>query len=211
MDYDALWDAFETLLSDSALNEPSNIYGRAEALDSLKFIEDDARNRPGSPEVDARITSVIQLQTHLESINKLLFDEVWESLRAHTLPPSSLRGLLNRFTHYSPGECGYSHFDYEALDVLISGTFFSDKVPDPRKALNADMLPWEASPGSVILDLVDHLPCQNDDVFYDLGSGLGSITLLVNLLTRIQTVGVEREPVYCDYALNLAEALSLDR
>lgn len=211
MDVDALWDAFKALQIDPALNVKSNIHNRAEALDTLTFIEEVASDNPDSAEVGALSDAVCQLRNHLESINTLVFMETRERLKAPNTTPLSLRALLNAYTNYSPGACGYSHFDYEALDVLISGTLFSANAPAPQMALNPDMVQWEASPGSVILDLVDHVPFQPDDVFIDIGSGLGNVTLLVNLLSGIKTVGIEREPVYCNYAHNLAVALALDQ
>nr|WP_230688022.1 class I SAM-dependent methyltransferase [Hymenobacter ruricola] len=49
------------------------------------------------------------------------------------------------------------------------------------------------------------------DTFYDLGSGLGQVPLLVRLLSGATTAGVEIEPAYCRYAQACADALRLTR
>ena len=47
------------------------------------------------------------------------------------------------------------------------------------------------------------------DRFYDLGSGLGRVPMLVSLLTGTRAVGVEYEPTYVHYARRAARKLGL--
>jgi len=42
-----------------------------------------------------------------------------------------------------------------------------------------------------------------------LGSGLGQVAIVVNLLTGAKTIGVEFEPAFCDYAKDCADAFNL--
>jgi SAM-dependent methyltransferase len=49
------------------------------------------------------------------------------------------------------------------------------------------------------------------DVFFDLGSGLGQVPLLVNLLAGVDAKGIEFEPAYCEHAKRYAEELKLPR
>jgi len=211
MDFEPIWDAFRALQLDPALNVKSNLHIRAEALDTLTFINEVIRHNPKSPELVALSDPVRHMRDHLESINTLVFKEMRDKLKSHNTTKSSLRALFNNYTNYKPGECGHIHIDYEAFDVLISGTFFPENKPIPQMKLNPEMVHWEASPGSVLLDLLDHVNLQPDDVFFDMGSGLGNVAFLVNLLSGIKTVGIEREPVYCNYAQQLAKELSLDQ
>jgi predicted RNA methylase len=71
------------------------------------------------------------------------------------------------------------------------------------------MVHWEATPGSVILDLIDHVNLDDHDVFIDLGSGLGNIAMLVNLLTGLRSIGIERDPVFYKYAEDMRHSLAL--
>jgi len=81
--------------------------------------------------------------------------------------------------------------------------------PQARQALTADMVHYEPTPARVMLDLVDHCAFAPDDVFYDLGSGLGYVALTIHLLTGIKAKGVEFEPLFCAYAQNCARQLGL--
>jgi SAM-dependent methyltransferase len=61
----------------------------------------------------------------------------------------------------------------------------------------------------MIFELVEKAHLTGEDVFYDLGSGLGQVSLLVNLLSGVTAKGVEFEPAYCDYARARAADLHL--
>jgi hypothetical protein len=59
--------------------------------------------------------------------------------------------------------------------------------------------------------MVDKTDFRPDDVFYDVGSGLGQVAILVHLLSGVRTRGLEVEPAYCHYATRCARALNLSR
>ena len=48
-----------------------------------------------------------------------------------------------------------------------------------------------------------------NDVFFDLGSGLGQVAILIHLLTGVVAKGIEFEPAFCHYAQHCAAALHL--
>jgi SAM-dependent methyltransferase len=66
------------------------------------------------------------------------------------------------------------------------------------------MVHLEVTPARAILDMIDHVPFRPDDVFYDIGSGLGHVALLVAWLTGITVKGIEIDPGYCQKARQLA-------
>ncbi len=47
------------------------------------------------------------------------------------------------------------------------------------------------------------------DVFFDIGSGLGQVVILVNLISGAVARGIEYEPAYCEYAKIGASQLNL--
>lgn len=210
MDFITLQETFDELLHNPLLRVETNLELRADALDTLSYIQDVITHNPQVAVLSNLSAKVSRLSMELEVINLRIFDETRELIKSPNSSPASLRAFLNRYTKYQPCEDGHIHIDYEALDVLISGTLFPDVVPTPFMDLFPEMVHWEASPGSVILDMVDHVPFQSEDIFFDIGSGLGNIAVLVNVLTGLRTVGIEREPVYCEYAWNLATSLKLD-
>lgn len=67
----------------------------------------------------------------------------------------------------------------------------------------------EETPARVLLDLIDHTPLTATDVFYDLGSGLGQVVMVVHLLTGVKAKGVEMEPTFCAFAQEQARDLGL--
>jgi SAM-dependent methyltransferase len=71
------------------------------------------------------------------------------------------------------------------------------------------MVGYHPTPIRILLDVYRQADFQRDDVFYDIGAGLGHVALLVHLLTGIQTRGVEIEPAYYHYACRLVDELRL--
>jgi predicted RNA methylase len=61
----------------------------------------------------------------------------------------------------------------------------------------------------VVLEAVDKLNLKPDDVFYDLGSGLGRVVILANLLSGAQARGIEINPVLDEHAREFANRLAL--
>jgi predicted RNA methylase len=57
--------------------------------------------------------------------------------------------------------------------------------------------------------MIDSLQFTSGDTFFDIGSGLGLVVMLVNLLTGARCVGIEYDPAYCGYAQSCAQALNL--
>lgn len=59
--------------------------------------------------------------------------------------------------------------------------------------------------------MIEQVCIGADDLFYDLGSGLGQVPILVHLLTGASCRGIEFEPAYCAYARRVATRLKLPR
>lgn len=98
---------------------------------------------------------------------------------------------------------------YDALDMLVNGMLDMGRVPAAAQPLDADMVYYQPTPARVTLTLVDALAPTADDHLYDLGSGLGHVPILVNLLVGIRTTGVERDPAFSRYATDCATRLGL--
>jgi hypothetical protein len=100
-------------------------------------------------------------------------------------------------------------FDWR--DELVSGIFqFSEPGELDRYGL-PEMVPFQPTPVRHILDLIDASLLSEDDVFVDLGSGLGHVPLLVSMLTGVRSVGVEVQTAYVDSAQECARSLHLNR
>lgn len=94
---------------------------------------------------------------------------------------------------------------YAPLDVLLAGVLDAGELPDelPREA---EMVSYQPAPGRVILSLLQHV--RPDDVFYDLGSGLGRVVISVALFGGARAKGVENQAAFCAYAARAAEAVN---
>jgi SAM-dependent methyltransferase len=87
---------------------------------------------------------------------------------------------------------------------------FSDQpLPAETKALMPGMVSFHKTPVRVVFELIRLAEMGSEDVFFDIGSGLGQVVLLVNLITGARCMGIEYEPAYCAYASAIASRLRL--
>ena len=82
-------------------------------------------------------------------------------------------------------------------------------MPEPAKELEPEMVFFQKTPARVIFELVELSHFTKDDVFFDIGAGLGQVALLVNLLAGVAVKGIEFEPAFCDFARGCAAGLNL--
>lgn len=198
------------LLSDNTLTAEANLQRRAEALDFLAFLQDVLR-------MERRRTTAMQtlqqqatvLQKQLEAVNTRLFQQVRTAIQSGALTERALRRYLDQFTDYRAQSRDRIYMSYDGLDVLVDGLFHLKSAPAATLAPAVEMVHCEETPARVLLDLIDHTSIAPTDVFYDLGSGLGQVVMLVHLLTGVKAKGVEVEPAFCAFAQRQAQALGL--
>src|SRR5579863_8298118 len=100
--------------------------------------------------------------------------------------------------------------EYDNLDGFVNRLLGGGAgMPVPTVELTAEMVEFYKTPVRVVLELSERVSFGADDVFFDLGSGLGQVALLVNLLTGVVTRGVEIEPAYCNYSRGCVKRLGL--
>lgn len=196
--------------SDHTLPVETNLHRRAEALDFLAFLGDVLRmKRDYTPAMQMLQREAGQLQTELEAVNRQIFQQARTAIQAGTLTGQVLRHYLNGFTAYSAENSECVYMSYDGLDVLVDGLFALKEAPAPTLTPAIEMVHCEETPARLLLDLIDHTTFRPTDVFYDLGSGLGQVVLLVHLLTGVRAKGVEIEPAFCDFARQQAQRLGL--
>ena len=209
MDNDKIRTDLLALLENQTLFDETKLYERNEAIEFIKYVGD-VLNMPGyAGELDPLYQRALILREKLTTANETLYRQMRQTLQSGNFTPESLRATFNRFTDYTPGEKNGDGYEYDSLDTLLENVIFSATIPDESRERAPGMIRYEATPARVILELIDSLHFTPDDIFFDLGSGLGLVLMLVNLLTGVGCVGVEYDPVYCDYARSCAEALNL--
>jgi Histone methylation protein DOT1 len=200
----------DNFLYDQNLMVETNLHRRAKALDFLTFLGDVLRRERDNTAVVQKLQSkASQLQIQLETRNQQIFQQVRTAIQAGTLTGQPLRHYLNGFTDYKVESRDGVYISYDGLDVLVDGLFALKNAPAPTLTPAIDMVHCEETPARVLLDLIDHTTFTPTDVFYDLGSGLGQVVLLVHLLTGVRAKGVEIEPAFCAFARQQAQELGL--
>jgi SAM-dependent methyltransferase len=98
---------------------------------------------------------------------------------------------------------------YDSLDALVSGFLLTEVALEEIRQQEPEMVFYQPTPARIILEMAEKSDLQQDDVFYDIGSGLGQVSILMHLLTGVRAKGVEVESAYCDYARRCARRLNL--
>ncbi|MBC8503516.1 MAG: hypothetical protein ISR58_21510 [Anaerolineales bacterium] len=198
----------DALQNNQALFDESQFNARKEALNFIALIEELYTSGDPNAELTKLYEGAQQLGDRILAFNDALF----QGLRNEILvgvKGEHLRDLVTPFTNYSPENQGQPHYGYENLDSLIEGVLIPLPHPEPKAEREYGMVRYEPTPVSVILELNDQVQFSRQDVFYDLGSGLGKVIMLVHLLTGVPCIGVEFEPAFYRYAVQRAASLGL--
>ena len=100
---------------------------------------------------------------------------------------------------------------FDNRDELVSGVLQLREPSEPDLQRSAEMVPYQPTPVRHILHLITATALAEDDVFVDLGSGLGHVPLLVSMVTGAQSLGIEVQAAYVASARKCAQSLHLSR
>jgi Histone methylation protein DOT1 len=152
-----------------------------------------------------------RLWQRLESVNAQLFRRLREQLITAPDTRATLYHLRETYVGHGEHKLTWEDLDADYLDIFINGVLGITSPPEETKPLESGMIAYHPTPTRVIFALIAHAHLSAHDVFYDLGSGLGRVALLVGLLTNAQARGIEFEPAYYTYAQERARGLNLSR
>jgi hypothetical protein len=201
----------EALSSQAALYVEANFNERAEALE---FIEADLIDRidgllprygRSQALTDLKL-SAERLKTRLEALDEILFSKLRHKIASGRYTNIELRQMIGA---YAVSDEKQAFAGYDNLDTLVNGLLLSEAAPEDPGQREPEMFFYQPTPARVILELVDRANFGPADVFYDIGSGLGQVAIMSNLLCGVQARGVEIEQAYCGYAKNCANGLKL--
>ena len=91
-----------------------------------------------------------------------------------------------------------------AVEARLGLQAVSSRPPGP------DLIGHHASGVAAILTALSHAPVTAEDVFVDVGSGLGKVVLLARLLTGATVRGIELQPELAETTRRSATRLGLD-
>jgi len=151
-----------------------------------------------------------KIKTELENVDNNLFQKLRAAIRAGKHIAKPFKTLVSEYVAFNLGDNEHQEeAGYDNLDMFTNGLFPRQAIPEQSKELEPDMVFYQKTPARIVFELVEKMQFTKDDVFFDLGSGLGQVAILVNLLTGIPTKGVEFEPAFCNCARDSAADLNL--
>jgi hypothetical protein len=207
----------EAIERSSALSEEINFGSRVEAIDYIEFniidrIEGLLQTMNQPEELTRLQQHAERVKNQLEEIDDNLFQRLRADIRGGVYPGAALKGLIDKYVGCDArGGRQQDEIGYDNLDVFINGLLLIQTGPVETKDREPEMVYYQQTPARIILELVEKACLTRKDVFYDLGSGLGQVPILVNLLSGATAKGLDFEPAYCSYARRCAAELNLSR
>ncbi len=190
-----------------------NFRERIEALDFLEFAIDWMEGllfRDGESEALTSLQCYAEsVRTALEGIDEALFRRLRQEIASGICTGGQWGQRFVGYAGPSASEVSAEEEGYDALDALVNGILLDEPAPVSPNQREPEMIFYQPTPARIVLELVERIDFQPDDLFYDIGSGLGQVAILVYLLTRIRARGVEIEPAYAEYARRCAGRLNL--
>jgi len=205
----------EAIEKNLALYDEKNFTERVEAIDFIEFHLVDRIN--GLLQSVGRSEGLEHMKKHaeelkdqLEKIDGKLFQRLRIDIRLGECRVEVFRDMIEKYMGDSlRAGREQTTIGYDNLDMFLDGLFRMEIIPEETREREPEMVFYQKTPARIIFQLVDQANFSKDDVFYDLGSGLGQVGILVNLLSGVRTKGIEFEPAYCNYATAAAAKLDL--
>jgi hypothetical protein len=213
--HDEILSVIENIQNDRNLYQEKKVKARLEAIDYLDFHVIDrlntimeSRDAPDQMNILKKYTQ--KVKGHLEEINNKVFlffrKKIQEGYRG--------KALMDLIDKYSDNNISrFIHQDitgYDNLDIFFNGILTDQFLPEETKERESGMVYYQKTPARIILALIEKSAFKPQDIFFDLGSGLGQVTILVNLLSSVISKGVELEPAFYSYAKTSADTLQLN-
>jgi len=205
----------EKIDKNSSLYEEKNFEKRMEAIEFIEFqvIDqmDELSQKTMQPGKLAQLKLLAEnVKIALENINDKLFQKLRTGIQTKEITGERFENLVHEYVDFDLKDTEHGEeIGYENLDILINGLTPFQNLPQQTRDLEPEMVYYQKTPARIVFELIKHYPFSKDDVFFDLGSGLGHVAILVNLITGICVRGIEIEPAFCDYARNWASYLKL--
>jgi len=200
---------------DASLRKETNFDQRMEVIDFIGFQVIDQigallRHTDHPESLTLLKARAERLRCELEEIDCALFHKLRTTIRTKALTATEFRDLIREYIDLSSDDPhDQAEPGYDNLDIFINGLSLFQAMPEQTKILESDMVGYQKTPARIVFELVERFHFKQEDVFFDLGSGLGQVAILVNLLTGVAVKGIELEPAFCDYAGDCAADLNL--
>jgi hypothetical protein len=208
-------EELRVIKENTPLYETENYSIRRDAIDVLDFhIIDriDGLTAQGitTPNLSTIKAEAVLLIHKLECIDDQLFALLRQDIANGDCLGTSLLIMLRKYLpDYFASASETTTIGYDVLDNFINGLLCAAPIPEPETDRRPGMVFYQQTPARIILQLAEAAQLTHEEVFYDIGSGLGHVPVLLHLLTGCIARGVEYDPAYCSYASNSVNALKL--
>lgn len=196
------------------LYKEHNFYDRADAIEFIDFhitgrIEELLLRASTDESLLKLKREAEDLKHKLERIDLHLHERLREEIRNGAYTGTLFTEMVAEYSGYDvTANEGDNEVGYDNLDIFINGLLSTGNVPEPLMEPEPEMVYYQKTPARIIFQLAV-ASIKPADIFIDLGSGLGQVNMLVNLISGAVCTGIEWEPAYCEYAAVCAAALNL--
>lgn len=203
----AIHDLIVQLENDVSLEEVNRLRERLDALDRLDvYLPCMAQGEAGSARFGQELfRRARRVHDRLEAINADLYAAIRCQIQ-HGLQPYDLLRWLPPLASMEVEGVGY-----DSLDELISGVFQMEQPEDEHLRRDPERLFYQPTPARHIFRLIGLTALTSEDVFVDIGSGLGHVPMMVSICTKSRSFGVEYEATYAERSQQCARELNLKR
>jgi Histone methylation protein DOT1 len=206
----------ENIGNDLNLYQEKNFIARTDAIDYLEFHVIDRlnalfENRDIPDKINSLKEYALKVKENLEAVNMSMFQRLRSKISPENCKGKPLVDLMDE--HFNNNIDAFLQKDtigYDNLDIFINGLLSYQTLPIESKERESEMVFYQKTPVRIILELIKRAEFKPQDIFFDLGSGLGQVTILVNLLSSVISKGVEFEPDFFSYANACAADLHLN-
>ena len=204
----------EAIEQDDTLYKEAGFGSRLEALDAIEVSILERVEGLLAAGSEAEVLLALKqraevVQSRLEAADEKLFLQLRAGIRSGDYRGAELRRRLEACAGSGRGRRSQDGGAYDSLDALLSGVLLVGAAPGETTERESEMVFYQPTPGRIIFELVERAAFQQHDTFYDLGSGLGQVVILVSLLSGVSARGIEFDPAYCEYARQCARELNL--
>jgi hypothetical protein len=205
----------EAIESNPALYQEKNFDERLEAIDLIEFhlidqLEELLLNTDQPTQLNLLKHRAEKIKADLETIDTNLFQKLRTNIRTKGCNGKEFKNLVSEYVDFDLNDNKHQEeAGYDNLDIFINGLLAGRAMPEQTKDLAPEMVYYQKTPARIVFEMIEKFHFTIEDVFFDLGSGLGQVAMLVNLLTGITVRGIEFEPAFCEYAGDCAADLNL--
>lgn len=213
-DLDDLHAVLGALTHTSERSDAVGFIERNRAIDALDvhliaLAHDRNQDDAAGQRIAELVARFVALRDRLQRLNDSMAQRLRERIAAASISPHELLATFQQYLgaarHDAPDD-----LEYDALDALVAGILSTDQVVgDGTVEADAEMVPYQPTPARLILALLQEIRPTEEDVFVDVGSGLGTVPTLVSLLTGARAVGIEWHADHCAFARSCVHRLNL--